>query len=439
MGVLSMRPIRRRPGHAFIVGSGIAGLSVGEILARNGWRVTLFEATSDLGGDASRRTQNWFHTGWLYAGLPTTSAMRGCFDAVHLFRNIYGAVLGSEVVNIDASGQGIAYPPSDSGWFSADPVHYIYAISSHELSLWQKLTWRRYLDGVLLRRLRGLGYGTEAAAYIDAGVARLLERWEHDERGRERYRVVPSTDARIHTWRVLSSLLPLLGDGAQAIRNAQYELRRRGDRTSMHIAGEVHTPDLLVLASGKAIPALLGRLGYWEWARRFRTICSPIVVLNRLLDLPSFIRFTPRLQATINHIRYSIRGADVSTVGSYDAYPPDEIPDLTPFVERVCERLAICSADVAGTYCGTKTELVDRRARRYNHAVDAINSNTHFAIAGKFSQFPLLVHDFAQQLGLRTDHAAAPRGRSRLSISCTVPELLVRACETSAAPRSAQG
>ncbi len=413
---------------AFVLGSGIAGLSLAEILSRNGWKITLIDSEAGLGGDASRSTQNWLHTGWLYAGLPSASAMQGCATSLRLFRRIYGQVLPSSVVNVEADETGIEYPESKTeGWFSAERVHYAFAISSYDLSPLQKATWKRYLDYVLLRRLRGLGYPTDALTDLPAGLVELMAQWENDPEGHTKYRVVPSTDARIDTKRVLSSLLSLLGRDTEVITNGEYELVREGDRTHVRIGGTVHTPDLCILAAGKSIPELLRGIGAGGLADDFKSVSSPIVVLRRALDLPNFIRFTPNLPETINHIKYDVAGTDVSTIGSYDFHPADRRPDISGFVEKVCRRLDVPTSDVIGSYYGTKTELTGKLARRYNHAVDAVNANTYYAIAGKFSQFPLLVNEFAEKLGLRTDIRNDERGTLAMEIADTAPEGLARA------------
>jgi len=109
-------------------------------------------------------------------------------------------------------------------------------------------------------------------------------------------------------------------------------------------------------------------------------------------------------------------------VGSYEYYPADQLPNISPFINRVCGRLAISTADVANVYYGTKTEFVGSAERRYNHAFGRVNDNTYWAIPGKFSHFPLLVHEFAARLGLRTDLSAIERGRLPLRVAATLPE-----------------
>lgn len=418
-------------GHAFVLGSGIAGLSLAEILSRNGWSITLIDTTHDLGGDASRCTQDWLHTGWLYAALPYESAMMGCHHAIQLFRHVYGKVLPPAIVNVELGEGQVAYPPSRAGWFKADNVHYLYAIDTHELSPWQKLTWHHYLDWMPLRRLRELGYSTEPTRALPPRLIALMNGWEADEEGYARYRVIPSTDARIDTHRVLSTLLSLLGSKTEVITDARYHLEERSGRTVLQMNGETHAPDLLIMAAGKSLPLLLGELGHDQTAARFKSVRSPIVVLKDALDLPNFIRFTPILPQTINHIKYPVEGGgEVSTIGSYDFCPADQSPELEPFIQRACARMSIPRDEVAGAYYGTKTELTGELARCYNHALERVNDNTFFAVAGKFSQFPVLVKELAEDLGLDLTMGNDRRGELLLDVGCTAPERITRALST---------
>ena len=64
------------------------------------------------------------------------------------------------------------------------------------------------------------------------------------------------------------------------------------------------------------------------------------------------------------------------------------------------KKLGLDREQLLGSYYGIKTEFTGERDRRYNHAIKKINANTYLALAGKFSQFPLLVNDFIIQEGL---------------------------------------
>ncbi|MEO8900088.1 MAG: hypothetical protein ABI488_00785, partial [Polyangiaceae bacterium] len=204
----------------------------------------------------------------------------------------------------------------------------------------------------------------------------------------------------------------------------RYTLAKEGARTVIRMNGQVHRPDLVVLATGRGISQQLTDLGCESMARRFKSVCSPIAVLKHALDLPNFIRFTPKLPTTINHIKYEIPGVGWrSTVGSYDYFPVGQAPDTSSFAQRICARLDIPSSDVANVYYGTKTEFTGSAERRYNHAIERVSDNAYFVIPGKFSQFPLLAHEFCQRLGLGTALGNAARGVLRMEVAATAPEL----------------
>lgn len=412
------------PGHAFVLGSGIAGLTSAELLSRNGWRVTILETSHDLGGDASRSTQNWLHTGWLYAALPSRAALLACHRALQLFRPIYGRVLSPDTLNVERGPDGVSYPTSPHGWFASERVHYLYALETAELLTPEGRAWKRRLSSVAFPRLRRLGHATDAVTDLSANLVELLDRWEGDGDGHSRYLVVRSTDAQLNTRRVLDSLLGLLGVGTQVITNASYQLTTRRGRSTIVLDGESHTPDLVVMATGRGLPAQLAQIGKRSTAAQFKSVCCPVVVLKRALDLPNLIRFTPYLPDTVNHIKYEVRGLGLrSTIGSYDYYPAEQRPDISPFLTRVFKRFALQPNDVATVYYGTKTEFTGPAERRYAQAVEQVNGNTFWAIPGKFSLFPLLAHELAERLGLRTDlEPASCAGGLQLAAASTFPE-----------------
>jgi hypothetical protein len=349
--------------------------------------------------------------------------MVACHRALQLFRPVYGRVLSPDTLNIERGSDGVSYPTSPRGWFASDRVHYLYALETSELCAAEGSAWRRRLDSITFPRLRSVGYPTDALTNLAPNLVELLDRWEGDAHGHTRYRVVRSTDAQLNTRRVLDSLLGLLSDRTQVITSAAYHLTTQRGRSTILLHGEEHTPDLVVMATGRGLPAQLAQLGKRAAAAQFKSVCCPVVVLKRALDLPNLIRFTPHLPDTVNHIKYEVRGLGLrSTIGSYDYYPADQRPDISPFLNRVYKRFALQPGDVASVYYGTKTEFTGPAERRYAHAIERVNGNTYWAIPGKFSLFPLLAHELAQRLGLRTDVEPANGGTLQLAASSTFPE-----------------
>ena len=66
-----------------IVGSGITGITIAEILTRQGHDVVLIEKNKNLASETTRDFHEWLHTGSLYTLIP---------DRLKTLRFILGAV-----------------------------------------------------------------------------------------------------------------------------------------------------------------------------------------------------------------------------------------------------------------------------------------------------------------------------------------------------------
>lgn len=412
---------------AVVVGSGIAGLSLAEILSRNNYQVTLLESQARIGGEASLATQKWYHSGWLYAALPNPSAMLGCYNALHLYKHIYDDLFPG-FINLKLDGKNVEYVDSVNGWFTDERIHYLYAMNSYDLSLPMKVYWPMYFSLIVMRRLKRF-YTFNVTTQPNRNLKDLLNVWEQDPHGYRKYRCIRSTDAKIQTERVIRTLVSGLGEDTEIITDASFSLINHNNRTSIATNDTIYTPDLLILASGKSIPSHLRQIDRPDIASMIKSVKSPIVILKEALDQPDFIRFTPALCHTINHIKFDIEGfGKVSTLGSYYSFPVAENPDISFFEDQICSRVGKTRKDVLASYYGIKTEFVGKKERRYNHSVMRVNENSFFALAGKFCQFPLLVHDFVKQMSLSL---TSTNGDNKIQVNrdvfaATYPRTLVR-------------
>jgi glycine/D-amino acid oxidase-like deaminating enzyme len=384
---------------AMVVGSGVAGLSIAELLVRNDWQVTLVERSDELGGDASRRTQDWWHTGWLYAGLPDPSATNGCIRSIEWAQTLYA--------------------DRWHAWLIGEQMLFAYAVDTFDLNVVSKPLWRTWVTVGPLRRMRGYGRaGIEVTP--PPALAELMCRWEDGADGASRYRTIRTTDRGIDTARVLKYLAGHLGE-ADVIVGAKVELQQSRRGTKVKVNGLTYDPDLVVLAAGSGTSALLEPVNPGV-GRGFTSLMSPIAVMP-LQPWPSFIRYTPNLAKTVNHVAYPINGIAVSTVGANDELRPGD--DASPFFDKIGAMLPLPTSSLQ-FYLGTKTEYTRGRGRRWNHAIVPFSPNGVACVAGKFSQFPLLVGEFAEAYRLRVDRPSRNGGQTYL-VGPTEPERLCAA------------
>ena len=125
--------------HDFVItGAGIAGLAVAELLQRSGRSVLLLEAEEQLCCKASADQQGWFHTGALYAALPSSRYFRQLVGNLADLLNYY-----STFANMNLASGRTLLAKSREGWFRNATCYYFYlAQRDSSIKGWQKPIWR---------------------------------------------------------------------------------------------------------------------------------------------------------------------------------------------------------------------------------------------------------------------------------------------------------
>ena len=143
-----------------IIGGGISGISIAEILCREGKSVLLLEKNDTLASETSKGFHEWVHSGALYTLVP---------DNLLTLRYLLGAT--DDLIEYYSSFPGMNLTPSVSGlkinelgWFNDDRIEFLYKI--HKLNpIWLSLVSRSVeLIGMVgthdwLRKRAGSEYG----------------------------------------------------------------------------------------------------------------------------------------------------------------------------------------------------------------------------------------------------------------------------------------
>ncbi|MFH1727563.1 MAG: hypothetical protein ABIA04_04005 [Pseudomonadota bacterium] len=253
---------------------------------------------------------------------------------------------------------------------------------------------------VALARLKKLGYNFKEESLSDTNLIELAKTWENSENGPSKYKLVKSTDSIMDIESIYCSLLSRLNSDTKIITKAKYKLISKHNKTHVKLNKHTIKPDLLIIASGKNLPLHIKELGFNDESRNIKSTKSPILVLKKALNYPNFVRFTPNAEDIFNHIKIRVNNNYISTLGSYTRINLDEEINQKDYQEIMCKKLGIDINEIAGCYWGIKTEHIKMKKRKYDHVIMKLNDNTFFALAGKFSQFPLLVEEFADLTSL---------------------------------------
>jgi len=116
-----------------IVGGGIAGISLSEILTREGHSVALIEKKNKLASVTTREFHEWFHTGSLYTllkdDMKTLKYVLGSLDDLLEFYSSFPKM------NLQPTDKGLKITDNNKGWFSPNYINFKYRLKNRKLIL----------------------------------------------------------------------------------------------------------------------------------------------------------------------------------------------------------------------------------------------------------------------------------------------------------------
>ena len=116
-----------------IVGGGIAGISLSEILTREGHSVALIEKKDKLASATTREFHEWFHTGSLYTllkdDMKTLKYILGSLDDLLEFYSSFPKM------NLQPTDKGLKITDDNKGWFSPNYINFKYRLKNRKLIL----------------------------------------------------------------------------------------------------------------------------------------------------------------------------------------------------------------------------------------------------------------------------------------------------------------
>lgn len=381
-----------------VVGGGIAGLAAAELLQRSGASVVLLEKNDRLCGESSAEQQGWFHTGALYAGLPIDSYFRAMVGNIDDLVDYYRGF-----PNMNLRVEKHIFATQRHGWFNNRNNFYVYVAASGVSWGW-KLPW-----SVALYRAR-----RRMAWFESIDASRSLSRQMGFEATPTKYvvhesalgvalphtaMVLKSRDRSMNTNLIVGDLVrSFLGSGGTIRTNADVTRIERG----LVVVGEGDTAEQV---EGRHVIVATGR-GSERFFPKLKTVASPLLVVRPALTDVSFIRMSPHMHDTLNHIYHRGEGFDYSLLGNAVYCPVEKLND-----ERVAEmkahmlRMASSAfGDISNrksALCiGYKTELTSSSSLR-NYLYHIVDTDAFtLALPGKFSLCFSLATNLCRHFGI---------------------------------------
>ena len=374
-----------------VVGAGIAGLAVAELLQRSGRSVLLLEAGDKICAQSTAQQQGWFHTGALYAALPSSRYFRQLVGNLDDLFNYYG-----RFPNMNLETGRYLLTRSKDGWFRNSTNYYFYAsptdpqITSWRKPLWYlailraqtRLSWFETVDFTreLSPQMQVLG--------LSLNMSRSLSTRRFDFSPGKVSRVMKSRDRTFNADCLMTDLL-------NAFLSAGGELRT-GARVQSAVKGSVSTDGStfqgrhVILTTGRATAALS--------PLQVKVVKSPLLVIKPALTDVNFAWMTINIGDTFNHMYHRTEDGDYSLFGNAYYFDADTLVDESAIQERMIARASRVfrrpiAEDDTSLYFGVKTELADAGQLR-NYQYQIIDTDgVVVALPGKMSlSFSLAVN-----------------------------------------------
>jgi len=384
-----------------IIGGGISGIAVAEILCREDKSVLLIEKNELLASETSKQFHEWVHSGALYTLVPDNLlTLRYLLGATDDLLEFYGSF---PRMNLIASENGVG--ASDSGWFNSERIDFKYRIRKLN-PIWMGLVSRSIsvIDLISkhdwLRRKAGSEYGRNKL-HIDYWVKHI---WEQLSTG-EKFYTVTSPDITMNSRILLQDLINastakgldiIVGEKVLSIDESSKRVNvitTDGEYRSRNVV--ICSPD--VIASQYNVP--------------IKTGFAPMAIVENVPEKEvSFVELDYQLKACINLLK---KDPGIGQAGGITVNTESEIkPYLQYIIDEHKKRNP--SIKVIDTYVGIKKELVSKgQDRNYLYHINQNSDRVWSIVLGKFTLAFSMAPEFyrrvfnknpTREVGSVTDH-----------------------------------
>ena len=357
-----------------IAGAGIAGISIAEILCREGKSVLLIEKNTQIASETSKVFHEWLHTGALYSLVPdslyTTRYLLGAMDDLFEY---YG---GFERMNLSQTENGISM--ADTGWFNQDYIEYRYKVRKFN-PIWMSLVSRAVNISNLIndhdwlrRRAGGSEYGSSKIKLkysFDLIHKQLLSN--------KKFYSISSPDFTMNSRVLMSDLLgSALKNGLEVVTSEAVEsIEQASSVVNVVTSGGKYQADNIVICS----PDIISK----QFNIPVTTGYAPMAVVENVPeDEKSFVELDYYTKTCINLLKKE------NGIGLAGGITVNKEKEIKPYLDYVIKehKKRNPGIKVIDDYVGLKRELVQNKEKRnYLYHINQHDSKIWSVVLGKFT------------------------------------------------------
>ena len=362
-----------------IVGGGIAGISLSEILTREGHTVALIEKKEKLAAVTTREFHEWFHTGSLYTllkdDMKTLKYILGSLDDLLEFYSSFPSM------NLKPTEKGIKIIDNDQGWFSQNYINFKYRLKNRKLILpWLYAIARSItlINGIKkhdwLRRRAGILESVTTEYYFS-----IIKNLSKALISREKFHQIETTDFTINSRNLLHDMVRISKKNGLEIftNNELMEIKNLNNIVVANCSNGTFQAKNMAVCLG-------GEIEKFSDLKINKSYAPIAVVKNIKTDTKSFVELDCFKKNCINIVT---KGKSYGLIGGISLSKKEEVQKYFDFMINEHKKLNP-EIEILDKYIGIKNEIIQKKENR--NYLFHINKSKNFSnvwsvIPGKFT------------------------------------------------------
>ena len=338
-----------------VVGGGVAGISLSEILTREGHSVALIEKKNKLASATTREFHEWFHTGSLYTLLEddmrTLKYILGSLDDLLEFYSSFPKM------NLQPTDKGLKITDNNKGWFSPNYINFKYRLKNRKLILpWLYAIARSIalIDGIRkhdwLRRRAGILESVTTEYYFP-----ILKNLLKIVANSNKFYKIETTDFTTNSRDLLKDMIATAEKNGLEIftKNELLEIKNSNNNIIANCSNDNFQAKNMVVCLG-------GEIEKFSDLKINKSYAPIAVVKNIKADTKSFVELDCFKKNCINIVT---KGKSFGLIGGISLSKKDEVQKYFDFMINEHKKLNP-GIEILEKYIGVKNEIFQKKETR---------------------------------------------------------------------------
>jgi len=383
-----------------IIGGGIAGISIAEILSRSSDKVCLLEKEKLLMSKSSSDQHGWFHIGSLYAFMNNEEYLKGLLKNTKDIINYYSEF---KRLNMFLNSNGnLQFETNKDGWFRNDDVEYLIASRNNEdliaknffKKIFNIFSWETKIKKFVSRhnKLRNFDLRKDDSHkeisksnfinYSKKEISKPI--FDEINIDNDQFFSMTGFDKPMRSKIIYTDLFSSFSNnGGLTLLNKNYKNIHEKDDYCEILFDDKETikAKKIIFANGAGLKDLIKEVNIFE---------SPLMVTYPNILNKNIVKLTPNNDNTVNHFMHEYSDRFYSVIGSGlsskfgDDFKKDEI--LENF-KKNCKSFFknFEKTKFKEIYFGKKVEYSIKDERNYHYRIFDLSKKQFAVLPGKFS------------------------------------------------------